>query len=263
MSTVLLVDDDEAALNLMQRALEADGYVVETATDGKDALERLDALHPDLLLSDVVMPRMSGFALLSELRRRPEFATLPVVLLTGLVDGTERAEAYRLGVDDYITKPPDLDELSIRLRNLLARRNAEAPGLGGCLAELGVCSLFGVLDNDRKEGVLSLSRGPERAEVRVRGGRVVSACFVGRDEPTGAECVYELLTWRDGSFAFASTRVDVRDQIDTPTVALLLEGMRRIDAAANVRDEGSDGLDCRGPDEETRDSSIESPPAGC
>jgi DNA-binding response OmpR family regulator len=237
---ILLVDDEVASRQAVRIALLAEGYVVETAGDGVEALAKLDTLEPDLVLSDVVMPRMSGFALLRELRGNHQRRAVPVILLTSLQDGSDRVEGYRLGADDFVTKPVDVEELFVRVRNVLARRGAMSE-IAGSLDGLGLASLLGVLDHDRREGLLRIWRGAERAQLGLRDGRIVSARLAGRDDLVGPACVYELLSWREGSFEFSTEIVVDTDAIGRSTTSLLLEGARLLDEAGRPSDANERG----------------------
>jgi len=99
--------------------LEREGYVVDEARDGLDALDRIDAHPPDLVLLDVDMPRLDGFGVLQELRARMHTASLPVVMLTGRVES--EGEALELGAHDFLSKPVQPTSLKARVRAVLRR----------------------------------------------------------------------------------------------------------------------------------------------
>jgi len=92
--------------------------VVET-TNGQEAWEKLDKIHPDLIISDVMMPQMDGIELARRVRQKPELNSVPVVLLTAVGDEEMQLESYRLGVSDYIIKPFTYEILASRIKNLL------------------------------------------------------------------------------------------------------------------------------------------------
>src|ERR1043165_1074475 len=101
---VLVADDDAWILRMVVTVLEKRGYSVETAVDGEDAMARAQVRPPDLLITDVMMPKMDGWALVRALRSRPELATLPVIFLTALSSDDDRIRGFRLGADDYVNK---------------------------------------------------------------------------------------------------------------------------------------------------------------
>ena len=117
---ILVVDDERNIVRLLQAWLEREGHAVTTAFDGRDALERIKASDFDLVLLDVMMPFMDGFEVLQNLRQDPRTAELPVIMLTAKTSDADVFRAYHLGVDMYLTKPIDPDELMRFVRTLLA-----------------------------------------------------------------------------------------------------------------------------------------------
>ena len=125
--TVMLVDDDAPTRLMASGFLMQSGFRVVEAGDGLEALERLGAARPDLVLLDVEMPRLDGFETCARLRAVPGFATVPVLMLTGLGDTASIELAYRAGATDFATKPLQWSLLCHRLRYMLrASRAAEA-----------------------------------------------------------------------------------------------------------------------------------------
>src|SRR5947208_3311961 len=112
---VLVADDDAWILRMVATVLEKRGYSVETAVDGEDALQRALAHPPDLLITDVMMPKMDGWSLVRQLRAHAELAMLPVIFLTALSSEDDRIRGFRLGADDYVTKPFRFEELDLRV----------------------------------------------------------------------------------------------------------------------------------------------------
>ena len=120
----LVVDDDVAMRLLIRQTLERLGFACHEADNGIAALERFDQIAPDIVLLDVVMPGMNGYALCSELRRRPTGAFVPILMLTGLDDPDSINRAYEVGATDFISKPINWGILGHRIRYILRANQA-------------------------------------------------------------------------------------------------------------------------------------------
>lgn len=119
---ILIVDDDERNVVLLTVKMEREGYVVESASNGVDALERVYSLNPDVILMDVMMPRMNGYEVLKVLKADEKTRYIPVIMLTGLGEVENKVQGFDVGAEDYITKPFSLREVSARVRSLLRMR---------------------------------------------------------------------------------------------------------------------------------------------
>jgi signal transduction histidine kinase len=121
---VLIVDDDPIVRSLMRATLEVDGYEIVEAGDGEEALDLYESGRPQLIVADVVMPRMDGFALCRELRRRPDSAYVPILMATGLDDVPSITRAYEAGATDFVSKPINWIILGHRVRYMLRASRA-------------------------------------------------------------------------------------------------------------------------------------------
>jgi len=119
--TILVVDDDLGTRLSISDYLELSGYSVIMANDGQEALAMVDEYHPDLIVTDIVMPRMNGYELVRRVRQQPAFRLLPIILLTARIKTQERILGYQSGCDLYLPKPFELEELAAAIRNLLER----------------------------------------------------------------------------------------------------------------------------------------------
>ncbi|HJD21359.1 MAG TPA: response regulator transcription factor [Candidatus Gemmiger faecigallinarum] len=122
MFRILVAEDDKGTRRLMQDTLADAGYEPMLAADGAQALELLEQKHVDLMVLDVMMPRMDGFELLSQLRGNGY--DLPVLMLTAKEALADKRRGLRLGADDYMTKPADEEEMLLRIGALLRRAQA-------------------------------------------------------------------------------------------------------------------------------------------
>ncbi|WP_088240849.1 response regulator transcription factor [Calothrix rhizosoleniae] len=118
---ILVVDDDLGTRLSISDYLELSGYKVMTAKDGQEALDILEKYHLDLIVTDIVMPKMNGYELVRQLRQKPSWRLLPVILLTGRTKTQERILGYQSGCDLYLPKPFELEELGAAIQNLLER----------------------------------------------------------------------------------------------------------------------------------------------
>ena len=122
-STVLVVEDEENLLEALRYNLEREGYAVQTAIDGEQALAAAQDSSPDLVILDVMLPRLDGFEVCRILRRRGD---VPILMLTARGEEIDRVVGLELGADDYVTKPFSVRELMARARNLLRRSRRAA-----------------------------------------------------------------------------------------------------------------------------------------
>jgi DNA-binding response OmpR family regulator len=120
-ATVLVVDDDPVILKLLEVNFEMEGFQVVRAADGAEGLERARAVHPDIVVLDVMMPRMTGYEVAKALREDDETAHIPIIFVTARAQSSDVERGMELGVDDYITKPFDPLDLIARVNTLLAR----------------------------------------------------------------------------------------------------------------------------------------------
>lgn len=119
MFKILVVDDNHHTRQLTQAVLEAENYTVFTAENGEDALEVMDCQHVDLVLLDIMMPKMDGYEFTKELRNA--YNELPILMVSAKQLSADRKQGFLLGIDDYMTKPVDEEEMILRIKALLRR----------------------------------------------------------------------------------------------------------------------------------------------
>ena len=121
-SQILLVDDEPGLRNAVKTFLEDEGFEITVAVDGEDGWEKAQQFFPDLIISDIMMPRCNGYALLERIREDERLGGIPVIFLTAKGMTLDRTQGYLAGVDDYISKPFDPNELAARVKNVIKRQ---------------------------------------------------------------------------------------------------------------------------------------------
>ena len=121
MLNVLIVEDDYAISTMLTHFLSSKKFKVTVASDGQQALDRLNDNNPDIILMDWMLPDFSGLQVIKQIRRNPIHNDIPIIMLTARAEETDKIEGLDAGADDYITKPMSLKELEARIRALIRR----------------------------------------------------------------------------------------------------------------------------------------------
>ena len=117
--TIFIADDELDFASTLRSRLEFEGFVVTTAVDGKEALQRIPDEKPDLILLDIMMPTMNGYQVCRELKINPDTRRIPVLMLTAKSQESDKFWGKEAGADDYVTKPFDMEDLIEKIRGLL------------------------------------------------------------------------------------------------------------------------------------------------
>ena len=133
--SIMLVDDNVQNLELLQAYLEELGCPIRTATDGQEALDLVAKEQPDIILLDIMLPRMSGFQICKKIKGSAETRGIPIIMVTALNEVSDVERAVECGADDFLTKPVNRLELLTRVRSLLRVRNLQRE-LDRTLAEM-------------------------------------------------------------------------------------------------------------------------------
>ncbi|MEO5803873.1 MAG: response regulator transcription factor [Verrucomicrobiota bacterium] len=120
--TILIIDDEPDAIDLLEFNLKNAGFQVKAATDGMDALAKARSILPSLIVLDLMLPEMDGFEICKLLRRDANTAAIPIIMLTAKAAEIDRVLGLELGADDYLTKPFSPRELVLRIKKILERR---------------------------------------------------------------------------------------------------------------------------------------------
>jgi CheY-like chemotaxis protein len=177
MARVLLIEDDVAQRMIASFALKKAGHEVREAPDGEQGVAAARAAPPEVVVCDVMMPGMNGYAVVAALRADPVLANVPVILLTAMTDRQHMRQGMTAGADDYLTKPYRPDELCEAIRAVLARREAQQKAF--------IDSMSGMVENALEEQKESLGR---QYETRLQ--REINARWARSASP-GADVRYE------------------------------------------------------------------------
>jgi CheY-like chemotaxis protein len=229
---LLLVDGDPKSLRVMEVSLKKAGFSVTTATDGKDALQKIEISPPDLVLSDTRLSELDGFELCRRLKADERLRQIPFVFLTSQKAVEFKVRGLEMGGEDYLTKPIYIKEIVTRARMILQKAEKERferretrGGFSGSLSDLGVVDLAQTFEVGRKTGLIRLD-GERSGTIYFRDGRVIDA-ELGR--LAGENAFYRMLNTFEGNFEVQFVPVDRPERIEVSTQGLLLEGMRRLD----------------------------------
>jgi CheY-like chemotaxis protein len=229
---LLLVDGDAKSLRVMEVSLKKAGFSVTTATDGKDALQKIQISPPDLVLSDTRLAELDGFELCKRLKGDERLKQIPFVFLTSQKAVEFKVRGLEMGGEDYLTKPIYIKEIVTRARMILQKAEKERferretrGGFAGSLADLGVVDLVQTFEVGRKTGIIRLE-GDRSGAIFFRDGRVIDA-ELGR--LGGENAFYRMLNTFEGQFDVQFVPVERAERIEVSTQGLLLEGMRRLD----------------------------------
>lgn len=235
---ILIVDDDPWTPQVVGSALRDGDYTFSVARDGCVALAKALREPPQLVISDVRMPGMSGWRLIRKLRAHRRLAATPFIFLTDMTSTAMRRHGFRVGADDYLEKPCDPRELALRVASALRRGRSrggqgptEARGFSGAIEDISLASLLVLLEMEQKTGMLVLCRrgSRERCRLFLREGHIVAAFLDGDASRVHRDLLYEIVGWSAGMFEFKSLPVEMRDEVGASTTHLLMEAMRRSD----------------------------------
>jgi two-component system, OmpR family, phosphate regulon response regulator PhoB len=151
--TVLIVEDDEETLRLLCRVFREQGLHVLCAVDGEEGFDLIRRHHPTVVLLDLVLPKLSGESVCLALRADPALADIHVIMLTGLSQRDDRIAGFKLGADDYITKPFDIKEVGLRVEAALRRQRRSERKQGDGITVAGVLEIDTHAQRARVRGV--------------------------------------------------------------------------------------------------------------
>ncbi|MBI3070871.1 MAG: DUF4388 domain-containing protein [Deltaproteobacteria bacterium] len=230
---LLLVDSDPTSFRVLEVSFRKAGFLVTTATSGREALEKVATSNPDVIISETKLPEVDGFEFCRRVKAHPEWSQIPFVFLSNQTSLESKIHGLELGVEDYLTKPIFVREILTRVRILLQRRDRDRiehreakTKVSGSLAEMGFVDIIQTIELGRKTGQLRVTLGPRTAVVTFRDGQILDAEY---GPLRGERAVYRLFQAVEGFFELDFGDVDAPSRITQTTQALLMEGMLRID----------------------------------
>lgn len=244
---VLIVDDELDNRVMMRYFLESWGYEVELAANGQEALEKVEAQPPTLVLLDLEMPVMNGFETCDRLKSNEATENIPVIMFTGLEQTADKVKGIKKGADDYVVKTVDPEELQARIEMILRRSKRyeaqpaasnggnggqpqaqaqESHAVSGSLSELYFPETMQLIMAYGKSGLLHLQDGDRQGRVWLKEGLVVHAEL---EDVDGEDAFYDLALWKSGTFSFQVGETTPKETINKSGTNLLIEATRRLD----------------------------------
>ena len=231
---LLIVDDNPNVLKLLKISLSKAGYDIVEAENGEVALEVANREKPDLIVSDIMMPKMDGIELCWMIRENSDITLVPFIFLTSFEDPETEIRGFRAGADEYLHKPIDRKELLSRVETLLERsgklktieEKSETPkGFSGDLGDLSIVELVQMLNLNKKTGILHIN-GEKSGKIYLKDGQLFSAEFDGK---VGEEAVYGMVAMDSGTFNFDITDFDEEQTVKNSTMNVIMEACRIMD----------------------------------
>jgi len=232
--TILVADGDPKNLQILRESLETSGFEVIVASDGLQAWQKISSDVPDLILSEVNLPKLDGFQLLEKLKADPATSSIPLMFLTNRRELQDRVRSLRGGVKDYMIKPLHVKEVIARVRMILRRMERireedieSTRKLAGRLDEFSVIDLIENFGMERKTGILTLYNANNKSgEIYFRDGAVINASLANLK---AEKAVYQMLPWKHGHFTMTFKEINVPDEIAVSNLGLLLQGFKRME----------------------------------
>jgi DNA-binding response OmpR family regulator len=230
---LLIVDGDARTRRVLEVSLRKAGYSITVTDTMAQALQFLELTDPELIISDTRLPDGDGFEFCRLVKSHSRWGQIPFIFLTSATELEEKVRGLELGVDDYLTKPIYVKEVTVRVKMLLQRKQQERIGkkdartkFSGQLADMAIVDLLQTIEISRKSGTIEFETDLGQATVWFRDGRVIDA-QMGRLQAEAV--IYRLLGLSDGAFEVEFKAINRIAAIEDSTQSLLMEGMRRVD----------------------------------
>lgn len=232
MVKILIVDDEESILRMLAFALKKEGYTIISANNGKEGLMKAEREHPNLIISDVMMPLMDGLEMCERVRQVSYLSNTPFIFLTAKGDMSTQIKGLQSGADDFIIKPIDFKLLLSKVKQMLNYDLASDSGLSepelftevhlsGSFTTMKPTQVLQTIDSDRLTGVLSIDdRGVNQGQITFYKGAIVSAEFKTK---TAQNALYEILELQTGSFKFIVRPIALEGETPQKVATLIME----------------------------------------
>ncbi len=234
---ILIVDDNDHILKLLRISLTKAGYDIVEAHDGDEGYQVALQEKPDLIISDVMMPKTDGIEFCWMIRENSPIPLVPFIFMTSLEDKDLQLKGFRIGADEYLIKPIDREVLLEKVEGLLNRSQKvrqfeeeergkkEVHGFEGNLADLTLAEVIQLLNLNRRTGTLSID-ATHSGRIVFEGGEMI---FAEYGNHTGEEAINHLVLEKKGTFRFVPEKADVARNIAGATMNVLLEACRLAD----------------------------------
>ena len=243
---ILVADDEPNWLRVLALHLRGRDCDVTTALNGREAIQKIDADKPDLIIADITMPGMDGYELCRHLRRNAATRTIPFIFLTAHDQDAERLKARRIGADEYLTKPCSLERVMQSVHTAMERieqarkLSLEPIGSSGRIEDIDLLDLIQALELEQRTGALVLSHGERTGTIYLKDGIIVEADI---RSPAREEPLFRLLGWKTGRFAFIPDAVPEQTPITASMAHLLFDDLRLLEEhERQLPTPSSDGL---------------------
>jgi DNA-binding response OmpR family regulator len=245
---ILIVDDDPLLVKMLEIKLTQENFVPYPLHDGQEALEKIQQIKPDVIIADIMMPRIDGYELHRRLRTDPATAFIPMVFLSAKTSLSDQLKGFRMGADDYVCKPFEFEDLLARVQKVIQRATRARfydirAIFSGNLRQMKIVDIIQLIELNHKTGelVFKKSKGKQIGKAFFKNGNLINS-HMGL--LNGEEAFYGLMEETEGYFEFFDIPIEVSQTITIPNISILLNGTRLIDEASGIAEFISD-TDCR------------------
>ncbi len=201
-SKILVVDDNAYLVDILSFSLEMENYEVLKAYDGEEALKIIGDITPDLILADIMMPKMDGFELCKKTKENPDTKDIPFLFLTAKGKLGDQLKGFSLGGDDYIVKPFNLNDLLKKIAKSIEQYKEKGSTVldvpqNGSLVEFPIIKILQTAKSNNQSVTLTVIAANDIGKIYIKDGKIVKAETSVNKEKSALELI---LSWKDGKF---------------------------------------------------------------